>query len=130
MHQPFAPILVLRSVTYKLPSLTHFRLGSDHTTCYMSILIADLGNIEIPTLKLTASCSASELQILLLQGRDSNPRPLGYEPSKLPSAPPCYIVESVRIELTPLIFQTSVRTSYTKIPICGAGRNRTSYHVG
>lgn len=89
MHQLFSPILVLRSVVYLLPSLTHLVnlerpqhlyehliagltglepaiLGLTNLRCIplkLQTNFEDCGNFEIPTRCLTNNRSASELTI-------------------------------------------------------------------
>lgn len=139
MHQLFSPILVLRSVVYLLPSLTHLMnlerpqhlyehliagltglepaiLGLTNLRCIplkLQTNFEDCGNFEIPTRCLTNNRSASELTIhakVCLSVSTTEPRTtqVGLEPTF------SFFVDPVGIEPTPLVLQTSVRTSYTK----------------
>jgi hypothetical protein len=82
MHQPFSPILVLRSVAYILPSLTHSLLLERPQQLYEH-LIEDRGNYDIPTYALTVRRSASELSVLMCLEIDSNYQPSAYQAGAL-----------------------------------------------
>ena len=51
---------------------------------------------QIPWSVATCLFQLDEQEIKWGQGRDSNPRPSGYEPDELPTAPPCDIKEEFR----------------------------------
>ena len=91
MHQLFAPILVLRSVVYLLPSSTHsmcsLRIHSTSIRTFDCWLRRDRTFIRWLTVIRNYHYTTSQ-----------------------------FVVDPVGIEPTPLVLQTSVRTSYTKGP--------------